>query len=44
MFHVYDKQCLDDAMRNFGEAVDYAVDGCGVEPDDVYNWRFVIAI
>lgn len=33
MMNAYDKQYLDDAMRNLGEAFDYAVNDCGMEPD-----------
>ena len=28
MIHAYDEQYLDDAMRNLGEAADYAVNAC----------------
>ena len=28
MMHAYDEQYLDDAMRNLGEAADYAVNAC----------------
>ena len=34
MIHAYDKQYLDDAMRNLGEAFDYAVNNCRIEIDD----------
>ena len=34
MNHAYDKQYLDDAMRNLGEAFDYAVNHCRIEIDD----------
>lgn len=34
MTHAYDKMYLDDAMRNLGEAFDYAVNVCNMEPDD----------
>lgn len=37
MIHAYDKQYLDDAMRNLGEAFDYAVNDCRIEPDDFLN-------
>ena len=33
MIRAYDKQYLDDAMRNLGEAFDYAANNCGIEPD-----------
>ena len=29
----YNEMYLDDAMRNLGEAVDFAVNTCGLEPD-----------
>lgn len=31
MMNAYNKQYLDDAMRNLGEAFDYAVNDCGIE-------------
>ncbi|MGN0141901.1 MAG: helix-turn-helix domain-containing protein [Roseburia sp.] len=34
MIHAYDKQYLDDAMRNLGEAFEYAGNNCGIELDD----------
>ncbi len=33
MTPAYDEKYLDDAMRNLGEAFDYAVNACGIEPD-----------
>lgn len=33
MIHAYDEQYLDDAMRNLGEAMDYAVYGCHMTMD-----------
>ena len=30
MMHAYDEQYLDDAMRNLGEAADYAVNACNM--------------
>ena len=30
MMHAYDEQYLDDAMRNLGEAADYAVNACKI--------------
>ena len=33
MMHAYDECYLDDAMQNLGEALDYAVNSCGMEPD-----------
>jgi len=34
MIHAYDNQYLDDAMRNLGEAFDYAANNCRIEIDD----------
>ena len=34
MIHAYDKNYLDDAMQNLGEAFDYAVNVCGKEIDE----------
>lgn len=33
MMHAYDKQYLDDAMQNLGEAFDYAANACGMDID-----------
>lgn len=33
MIHAYDRQYLEDAMRNLGEAFDYSVNDCKIEPD-----------
>lgn len=33
MIHAYDEQYLDDAMKCLGEAMDYAVNGCGLDMD-----------
>ena len=30
MIRAYDEQYLDDAMRNLGEAADYAVNACNM--------------
>lgn len=35
--HAYDSIYLDDAMRNLGEAVDYAVNACKITPDEFMN-------
>lgn len=32
--NAYDEKYLDDAMKNLGEAFDYAVNGCKMEPDE----------
>ena len=37
MTHAYDKYYLDDAMRNLGEACDYAVIGCQMDIDEFYD-------
>lgn len=34
MMHAYDSKYLDDAMRNLGEAFDYAVNDCNIEADE----------
>ena len=34
MIHAYAEIYLDDAMRNLGEAFDYAANVCGIELDD----------
>ena len=33
MIHAYDELYLNDAMRNLGEAFDYAVNQCHMEAD-----------
>ena len=33
MLHAYDEIYLDDAMRNLGDAFDYAANNCGMELD-----------
>lgn len=37
MIHAYDEQYLNDAMKNLGEAVDYAVNSCRTEMRDFFN-------
>ena len=37
MMHAYEEMYLHDAMRNLGEAFDYAVYICGVELDEFLN-------
>ena len=32
--HAYDRKYLDDAMKNLGEAFDYAVNSCSMEADE----------
>lgn len=34
MTHAYDEQYLDDAMKNLGEAIDYAVNACKLTADE----------
>lgn len=34
MMHAYNESYLDDAMRNLGEAFDYASNRCGIDMDD----------
>lgn len=34
MIHAYAETYLDDAMRNLGEAFDYAANVCGIDLDD----------
>lgn len=34
MMYAYDRKYLDDAMKNLGEAFDYAVNGCSMEADE----------
>ena len=33
MIRAYNEMYLDDAMRNLGEAVDYAANCCNINPD-----------
>ena len=37
MIYAYDEQYLNDAMKNLGEAVDYAVNSCQTEMRDFFN-------
>ena len=37
MMHAYDEQYLDDAMRNLGEAADYAVNACKISLQKFFN-------
>ena len=34
MIHAYAEEYLNDAMKNLGEAFDYAVNACGIDIDD----------
>ncbi len=38
MTHAYDKFFLPGVMNNLGFAVDFAVNGCSVEPDSFYDF------
>ena len=37
MMHAYDEQYLSDAMRNLGEAVDYAVNACNMTIENFFH-------
>lgn len=37
MTHAYNEEYLDDAMKNLGDMVDYAVQDCGYEPDEFFD-------
>lgn len=37
MTHAYNEEYLDDAMKNLGDMVDYAVQTCGYEPDEFFE-------
>ena len=37
MTHAYNEEYLDDAMKNLGDMVDYAVHNCGYEPDTFFD-------
>lgn len=37
MIHAYDEEYLSDAIKNLGEAVDYAVNLCQIEMRDFFN-------
>ena len=37
MTHAYNEEYLDDAMKNLGDMVDYAVHDCGYELDEFFN-------
>lgn len=42
MIRAYDKDYLDDAMQNLGEAFDYAVNACGIEIDE-FMQMFIVS-
>lgn len=42
MIRAYDKEYLDDAMQNLGEAFDYAVNACGIEIDE-FMQMFIVS-
>lgn len=37
MMHAYNKQYLDDAMRNLGDAFDYVANACKMDMDEFLN-------
>lgn len=37
MTHAYNEEYLDDAMKNLGDMVDYAVQTCGYEVDEFFD-------
>lgn len=37
MTHAYNEEYLDDAMKNLGDMVDYAVHDCGYKPDEFFD-------
>lgn len=37
MTHAYNEEYLDDAMKNLGDMVDYAVHDCGYEADEFFD-------
>ncbi|MBO4898193.1 MAG: helix-turn-helix transcriptional regulator [Clostridia bacterium] len=37
MIRAYDEKYLDDAMKNFGEAVDFAVNACGITMEKFFE-------
>jgi len=37
MMHAYNEEYLDDAMKNLGDMVDYAVNSCGYEADEFFD-------
>lgn len=37
MIYAYDEKYLDDAMKNLGEAVDYAVNSCNISMDSFFE-------
>ncbi len=47
MTRAYSELYLDDAMRNLGEAMEYTVRGCGMDPDrfmTLFNRGFLISV
>lgn len=44
MMNAYDISYLDDAMKNLGEAVDYAVNSCHLEADDFIDMFIVSGV
>ena len=37
MTHAYNELYLDDAMKNLGDMIDYAIQACGYEPDEFFS-------
>ena len=44
MIHAYNESCLDDAMQNLGDMVEYALCDCGYAPDQFFNYFFASGI
>ena len=38
MMNAYSELYLDDAMRNLGDMIEYAVCDCGYHPDEFFDW------
>lgn len=38
MIHAYNESCLDDAMQNLGDMVEYALCDCGYMPDQFFGY------
>ena len=38
MIHAYNESCLDDAMQNLGDMVEYALCDCGYAPDQFFSY------
>lgn len=44
MMHAYDKNYVDDAMSNLGEAFDYAVNECNLKPDEFLDMFITVGV